>query len=77
MMGWAGMMSGCGSVFWMAPEILLGRRYNEMVDVFSYAMCLVEMVDLHLPWHGLATAAEVPYRVTKGERPDRCAPMRT
>lgn len=67
-----GMMSGCGSVLWMAPEILLGHQYNEKVDVFSYGMCLVELVDHHLPWHGYSGgAANVPYRVTKGERPDK------
>ena len=28
-----GLMTGCGSVLWMAPEILLGDTYNEKVDV--------------------------------------------
>jgi serine/threonine protein kinase len=65
------MMTGCGSVLWMAPEILLGRRYNEKVDVFSYAMCLVELVDCNLPWAGTATSMEVPNVVTKGRRPDK------
>lgn len=37
-------MTGCASVLWMAPEILTGQNYNEKVDVFSYAMCLVELV---------------------------------
>jgi sterile alpha motif and leucine zipper-containing kinase AZK len=27
-------MSGCGSMLWMAPEMLLGDRYNESVDVY-------------------------------------------
>ena len=86
------MMTGCGSVLWMAPEILLGKQaqlavclyhtplrslpflcgvsgisseafivlglfrgivgevFNEKIDVYSYAMCLVELVDFHLPW---------------------------
>jgi serine/threonine protein kinase len=39
------LMTGCGSILWMAPEILLGKTYNEKVDVFAYAMCLVELVD--------------------------------
>eukprot|EP01045_Picozoa_sp_COSAG04_P006837 COSAG04_NODE_343_length_16235_cov_7.800570_13_plen_565_part_00 len=64
------MMTGCGSVLWMAPEILLGKKYNEKVDVFSYAMCLVEMIDCTLPWAGTATSAEVPNRVTKNRRPE-------
>ena len=65
-------MTGCGSVLWMAPEILTGETYNEKVDVFSFAMCLVELVGCTLPWRGLCPGgpAEVPHRVTRGERPD-------
>jgi serine/threonine protein kinase len=63
------MMTGCGSILWMAPEILLGDTYNEKIDVFSYAMCLVELVDCRLPWAGTATGAEVPHKVTRGQRP--------
>ena len=43
------MMTGCGSILWMAPEIMLGKNYNEKVDQFSYAMCLLELCCLHLP----------------------------
>ena len=64
-----GMMTGCGSVLWMAPEILLAGKYNEKIDVFSYAMCLVELVDGRLPWSGLCSAAEVPHKVTRKTRP--------
>ena len=38
------MMTGCGSVLWMAPEILLGETYNEKIDVFScvlYPFCFL------------------------------------
>ena len=42
-------MTGCGSVLWMAPEILTGETYNEKVDVFSYAMVLVELISYKLP----------------------------
>lgn len=67
-----GMMTGCGSILWMAPEILLGESYNEKVDVFSYAMCLLELQNLHLPWQGAkqrTDTTQVPYKVTRGERP--------
>jgi len=63
------MMSGCGSALWMAPEILLGKTYNEKVDVFSFAMCLIELMDHHLPWHGYGGPAEVPFKVTSNQRP--------
>jgi serine/threonine protein kinase len=49
-------MTGCGSSLWMAPEILLGEAYNEAVDVYSFAMCMLEVVDGHVPWHGIAGA---------------------
>ena len=67
-------MTGCGSVLWMAPEILLGEPYTEKVDVFSYAMVLVEMIDQKLPWTGVASGAEVPHRVTRNRRPENHAP---
>jgi hypothetical protein len=35
--------------------MLLGRPYNESADVYSYAMCLVELVDRNLPWTGVAS----------------------
>jgi serine/threonine protein kinase len=71
------MMTGCGSVLWMAPEIMRGRKYNEKIDVFSYAMCLIELVDCNLPWTGIATSMEVPNIVTKGRRPDLQLSMAT
>eukprot|EP01043_Picozoa_sp_COSAG02_P110512 COSAG02_NODE_46638_length_347_cov_0.830645_1_plen_74_part_10 len=63
------MMTGCGTVLWMAPEILLGEKYNEKIDVFSYAMCLIELVDCNLPWTG-STTSIVPDLVAKGRRPE-------
>jgi hypothetical protein len=33
-------------------------------------MCLVELVSLQLPWHGYGGTAEVPLKVTRGERPE-------
>ena len=38
-----------GSLLWMAPEIMVGDNYNEKVDVYSYAMCMIELLDRHLP----------------------------
>ena len=65
-----GAMSGVGSVLWMAPEMLRGSSYNESVDVYSYAMVLVELYHWTMPWQDTgARPHEVPHRVTNDERP--------
>ncbi len=33
-----------GSPFWMAPEVLSGKVYNEKADVFSYGIVLCELI---------------------------------
>lgn len=62
-------MTGVGSSLWMAPEILRGDTYNEKVDTYAFAMCMLELVAREMPWFQLATAAEVPHRVTRHQRP--------
>ena len=47
------------------------RRYNESVDVFSFAMTMVECIDGHLPWTGICGAGGVSMRVTRGDRPSQ------
>ncbi len=37
----------------MAPEILMAKRYNEKVDVYSFGMLLYEMVSGKLPYAGM------------------------
>jgi serine/threonine protein kinase len=64
------LMTGCGSVLWMAPEMMSGQMFNESVDVFSYAMCLLEVVDCQLPWTGCGAPGSVPLKIARGERPE-------
>ena len=64
------IMTGCGTLYWMAPEVLKGDVYNESVDVYAFAMCLLEMISGEVPWRGIP-AQEVPYKVAMEEkRPD-------
>ncbi|GLD99708.1 hypothetical protein PINS_up008436 [Pythium insidiosum] len=37
------MTSGIGSLLWMAPEVMMGGRYNESVDVYSFGVMLSEL----------------------------------
>jgi serine/threonine protein kinase len=65
------MMTGCGTLYWMAPEVLKGDVYNEAVDVYAFAMCMWEMVAGEVPWQSVA-APEVPFKVAiEKERPVR------
>jgi Amt family ammonium transporter len=38
-----GTMTTVGSPFWMAPEVFMGSRYGEPCDVYSFAICLLEV----------------------------------
>ena len=65
-------MSGVrGSLLWIAPEVFSGDHFDEKVDVYSYAMTLVELHDASMPWQtvGIGHHTEVPHRVANGERP--------
>ena len=53
----------------MAPEMLLGQTYNEKSDVFSFAMCLIELVDGKLPWTDCCAPSAIPLKVSQGQVP--------
>ena len=36
----------------MAPEIIEGKPYNEMADVYSYSMCIFHVITRTPPWVG-------------------------
>lgn len=46
-LGWS--MTICGTDEYMAPEVLLGDDYNEKADVFSFGICLSEMILRRIP----------------------------
>lgn len=65
------MTSGCGTYHWMAPEVLDGHRYNEKVDVYSYGICLFELIARRIPYDGSGLEpVSIAVAVTRGRRPD-------
>lgn len=48
----------------MAPELLLGKQYNEKVDVFSFAICMWELLTNNLPYAGMDLIGVVNFVVS-------------
>ncbi|KAJ0392139.1 hypothetical protein P43SY_007321 [Pythium insidiosum] len=44
------MTAGVGSSLWMAPEVMIGERYDEKADVFSFGVVLSELDTHKLPY---------------------------
>jgi len=57
-----------GSPAWMAPEILQGKEFDEMADVYSYSVVLWEMLSGKIPWDdkdNMQIVALVGYRARR------------
>jgi len=68
-----------GSIPYMAPECMLGQKYNQSVDVFSFGILLWEIFALKIPFKGF-NRLDFMQRVCKGPmlRPDgsiKCPPL--
>jgi len=57
-------MSFKGSVFWMAPEVIIDHGYSAKVDIWSLGCLLIEMLTGQRPWKELNELATV-YRLGK------------
>lgn len=65
------MTSGAGTYHWMAPEVLDGQSYDEKVDVYSYGICLFEIIARRIPYEGSGLEpVSIAVAVSKGKRPD-------
>ncbi|KAJ7523796.1 hypothetical protein O6H91_18G063100 [Diphasiastrum complanatum] len=52
----------------MAPE-LYEEEYNELVDIYSFGMCVLEMVTFEYPYSECTNAAQIYKKVTSGKKP--------
>ncbi|PKI44955.1 hypothetical protein CRG98_034650 [Punica granatum] len=57
-----------GTPEFMAPE-LYEEEYNELVDVYSFGMCILEMVTLEYPYSECKNAAQIYKKVSSGIKP--------
>lgn len=74
-LGLAAILSGpcrahsvIGTPEFMAPE-LYEENYNELVDVYSYGMCVLEMVTSEYPYSECTNPAQIYKKVTSGKKP--------
>lgn len=57
-----------GTPEYMAPE-LYEEDYTEMVDIYSFAMCLLEMVTMEIPYSECDSIVKIYKKVTSGVKP--------
>lgn len=57
-----------GTPEFMAPE-LYEEEYNELVDIYAFGMCLLELVTFEYPYIECANAAQIYKKVTSGIKP--------
>ncbi|XP_050376835.1 probable serine/threonine-protein kinase WNK10 [Argentina anserina] len=57
-----------GTPEFMAPE-LYDEEYNELVDIYSFGMCMLEMVTCEYPYNECKNPAQIYKKVTSGIKP--------
>ncbi|PKA61382.1 putative serine/threonine-protein kinase WNK1 [Apostasia shenzhenica] len=58
-----------GTPEFMAPEVYK-EAYNELVDIYSFGMCVLEMVTLDYPYSECTHPAQIYKKVISGARPN-------
>jgi serine/threonine protein kinase len=62
----------CGTDEWMSPEVMLGERYDEKADVYSFGMVLVEIITREKPIERASASAPYDYEKLKMMTPPSC-----
>ncbi|CAL0300041.1 unnamed protein product [Lupinus luteus] len=58
-----------GTPEFMAPEVY-EEAYNELVDIYSFGMCILEMVTFEFPYSECTHPAQIYKKVISGKKPD-------
>lgn len=58
-----------GTPEFMAPEVY-EEEYNELVDIYSFGMCILEMVTFEYPYSECNHPAQIYKKVISGKKPD-------
>lgn len=58
-----------GTPEFMAPEVYK-EEYNELVDIYSFGMCILEMVTFEYPYSECNHPAQIYKKVISGQKPD-------
>ncbi|XP_022761409.1 probable serine/threonine-protein kinase WNK5 [Durio zibethinus] len=58
-----------GTPEFMAPE-LYEENYNELVDIYSFGMCVLEMLTSEYPYSECSNPAQIYKKVTSGKLPE-------
>ncbi|KAF3623526.1 putative serine/threonine-protein kinase WNK7 [Capsicum annuum] len=57
-----------GTPEFMAPE-LYDEEYNELVDIYSFGMCILELITCEYPYNECRNQAQIYKKVTSGIKP--------
>lgn len=58
-----------GTPEFMAPEVY-EEEYNELVDIYSFGMCVLEMVTFEYPYSECSNPAQIYKKVISGKKPN-------
>jgi len=58
-----------GTPHWMAPE-LYREEYDEMVDIWSFGMCVLELITSVIPYAECKGAFQVYTNISSGKKPE-------
>ncbi|KAJ6888746.1 serine/threonine-protein kinase WNK3 isoform X1 [Populus alba x Populus x berolinensis] len=64
-----------GTPEFMAPE-LYEEEYNELVDIYAFGMCLLELATVEYPYVECTNAAQIYKKVTSGIKPASLAKVK-